>query len=161
MNAEHKRVCVISIVHRLNNARIHYKEVRTLARAEYRVLLIAREADVLSTDCVDIQLFSEPGNRISRVFNLGSHALARVLSFIASVYHIHDPEIMSVALILKIFTAAHVVYDVHKYVPRDMLCKSWIRNPLRRIVAALAAFIEWAAGRIFDGIFSVEPVTYR
>jgi len=72
---------------------------------------------------------------------LGSaRAYRQARRFHASVYHIHDPELLPVAWLLA-RSGRTVVYDAHEDTPAQILDKEWITRSLRRPIA-------WAFDRI-------------
>jgi glycosyltransferase involved in cell wall biosynthesis len=78
----------------------------------------------------------------------------------ADCYHIHDPELVPLAVLLKL-TGHCVVYDVHEDVPLQILAKSWIPSILRRPIASVVGGLEQAAARVLDGIVSATPSIAR
>jgi glycosyltransferase involved in cell wall biosynthesis len=59
----------------------------------------------------------------------------------ADVYHLHDPEILPTAPLLKL-TGARVVADIHEYVPQQIIDKYWIPRPLRRFLGFAYGIVE-------------------
>jgi hypothetical protein len=45
----------------------------------------------------------------------------------ADIYHLHDPELMPLGLLLKL-QRKKVIYDVHENLPKQISIKHWI-NP--------------------------------
>jgi glycosyltransferase involved in cell wall biosynthesis len=75
----------------------------------------------------------------------------------ARLYHFHDPELITIALLLKLRRKL-VVFDVHEDYPADILAKPWLRYDfIRTLLAALAVWLEKLAGFVFDGIVTVTP----
>lgn len=78
----------------------------------------------------------------------------------ADIYHIHDPELIPVALVLKVLGKT-VVYDVHENVSKQILSKHWIRPCLRRSASQIFRAIEMLAARCFDEIVAATPAIAR
>jgi glycosyltransferase involved in cell wall biosynthesis len=75
----------------------------------------------------------------------------------ATVYHFHDPELISIGLILKFF-GKRVIYDVHEDYPKQILYKEWVGNIyVRRFVAFITNIIEQAGAFLFDGVVAATP----
>ena len=70
--------------------------------------------------------------------------------------HFHDPELISLGLILRCF-GHKVVYDVHEDLPRQVLTKYWLPTFVRRPVSWIASVVEWLAARIFNAIVPATP----
>ena len=134
MNA---KVCVLTTVHPPFDTRIFYKQARTLARAGYKVVLIAQHNRDEMVDGVKIVALPKPRNRFARIFGLTWRAFHLALRERAEIYHFHDPELLPIGVLLKIFTRAKVIYDVHEDVPEQILTKHWIPCLLRRPLAGV------------------------
>ena len=117
------RAVHISTVHRSDDTRIFLKECRSLARAGYDVHYLVRRPRAMSADGVTLHAIYEPErrsapgrNHLARVWRLvarGASAYRRARGLGADVYHIHDPELIPVGLLLRL-GGARVVYDVHE-----------------------------------------------
>jgi hypothetical protein len=69
----------------------------------------------------------------------------------ARIYHLHDPELIPVGLVLKLL-GKRVVYDVHENLPKQVLGKRWLPRWLRPLAARMATLIERVADSSFDAI---------
>lgn len=150
-------VLQVTTVHEWNDNRIFHKECKSLAATGLSVALIAVDAPSERVDGVTpIRLESRRGGRLSRVLVTMPIALWKSLSIKAKVVHIHDPELIPVALVSKLF-GRRIVYDVHEDYPLDILSKPWIPRPLRRPVAAISGLLERVAVRCFDAVIAATP----
>jgi len=143
-----RRVVHLTTVHPPFDTRIFQKEAKTLVRAGYDVALIAQHAKNEIVDGVKIIALPKPRNRLTRIFSLTWRAFRLALREQADVYHFHDPELLPIGVLLKIFTRAKVIYDVHEDVPQQILTKYWIPVPLRQPLAvvfnAAEKLLVWA-----------------
>lgn len=145
------KVCHLTTVHSPLDVRIFYKECKTLHEAGLSVVLMAQSEDDNVIDGIRIKALPKVKNRLSRMLQLPWIALSKALRENAAVYHFHDPELIPVALILKLY-GKKVIYDVHEDVPRDILFKTYI-NPY--LAVALSHFSEWLedfSAKRFDGV---------
>jgi|LSQX01.1.fsa_nt_gb glycosyltransferase involved in cell wall biosynthesis len=158
MNA---KVCILTTVHPSFDTRIFHKESKTLVRMGYDVTLIAQHERDEVADGVKIIALPKPRNRLARIFGLTWRAFRLALRQRADVYHFHDPELLPNGVLLRLFTRAKVIYDVHEDVPRQILSKHWIPGWLRRITACCAEFVETVGARFFDRIVAATPTIAR
>jgi len=74
----------------------------------------------------------------------------------ADVYHFHDPELMIVGLLLKLYRK-RVIWDVHEHYPNCILDKFWIWRPWRRCVSKAFDLFERAVVPFFDYVIYTTP----
>jgi glycosyltransferase involved in cell wall biosynthesis len=85
--------------------------------------------------------------------------VARTLK--AQLYHFHDPELLWVGLALRA-GGAHVIYDSHEDVPRDILSKDYLAPWVRRTVAYVFEHFEsLAAARLSAVVAAVPRIAQR
>lgn len=134
-------VCILTSVHRALDTRIFYKQARTLAKAGYRVILIAQHDKNEVVDGVTILALPPIQNRLLRIMGAW-HLFCLALKQKASIYHLHDPELLPVALLLKWYCKRPVIYDVHEDYAATTLIKKWIHPVLRKSVASIIGSLE-------------------
>jgi glycosyltransferase involved in cell wall biosynthesis len=135
-----RRVVHLTSVHRPRDVRIFHKEARAAAGAGARAWVAAPR---------------EPVRRAARLlagWRLGRAARARD----ADLYHVHDPELLPVALWLARRSGRPVVYDVHEYLGQTTRTKRWLPGPLRLPLAVAAERVERAAARRLDGVVTAN-----
>lgn len=152
----HAAVVHMTSVHPWNDPRILTKECCSLADAGYEVILLSSDSDSRRHGGVRVQGLAIPRQRASRVL-LGSWRMYRAaLASKAAVCHFHDPEMIPVAVLLRLH-GRKVIYDVHEDLPRQVANKSWIPAKLRSTIARLSAILEWLAGRIMNCVVAATP----
>jgi hypothetical protein len=97
------KVCHCSILHKLDDSRIFYKECVSLVKAGYNVTFIARPTvnkkfDDYSYQGVKLQKLTN-NNRVYNNFSL----FLVIIKQRMKVVHFHDPELIIMGLILKCF----------------------------------------------------------
>jgi len=150
------KVCIITTVHPPFDTRIFHKEAKTLVRAGYEVVLIAQHERNEVVDGVRIVALPRPRNRFTRIFGLTWRAFRLALRERADAYHFHDPELLPIGVLLKIFTRAKVIYDVHENVPKQILNKFWLPTWSRKPIAAAYKFVERVCLPFVDVIVIAE-----
>ena len=146
----------VTSLHPAFDTRIFHRECRSLSDAGYDVVLLAPHDRDETVDGIRIRALRIPKGRLARATMGSREVLRAALREPASVFHVHDPELLPVALALKC-AGRQVVYDAHEDVPRDVLTKAYLPPMLRRAVAAAAGAAEWSAGRLLDGIVGATP----
>jgi glycosyltransferase involved in cell wall biosynthesis len=76
----------------------------------------------------------------------------------ADIYHFHDPELIPVGLLLRA-RGKTVIYDVHEYYKKKILCKSYIPHFLRRPLSSCFDSLETIASKFFSGIVVADRAT--
>jgi glycosyltransferase involved in cell wall biosynthesis len=142
LDKRYRKVCLLSTVHPPFDTRIFHKQAKTLAQAGYEVVLIAQHDRDEMVDGVKIVALPKPRNRFARIFGLTWRAFHLALRERAEVYHFHDPELLPIGVLLRIFTRAKVIYDVHENVPKQILNKFWLPPWSRKPLALAYKLVE-------------------
>lgn len=149
------KVCHISTVHGAFDDRIFQKECKALSDNNYDVSFIVSHDKEEIVDGVHINPLPMNDSRIYRFFKKKRLAYHKALDVNADIYHIHDPELISIALKLKKH-GKKIVYDVHEDVPVQILNKEWLGNLfLRKLVSHFFNSYEKSSAAKFDGICTV------
>jgi glycosyltransferase involved in cell wall biosynthesis len=126
-----RRVVHLSTVHRPRDVRIFHKEARAAAAAGARAWVGAPRSPL------------PRARRPAAGWRLARTARRRS----ADLYHVHDPELLPMAIWLAHATGRPVVYDAHEYLGETARTKRWLPAPLRLPVALVAERAERAAAR--------------
>lgn len=152
-----KKVCILTSVHNVTDTRIFIKQAQSLDKAGYKVTLIAQNDKKEIKNGINIIPLNSPNNRFQRIFKTTFNLYQKALKVDADIYHFHDPELIPIGLLLK-FNGSKVIYDVHEDVPKQILNKTWIWKPLRKIIANCVNNIEKLADKFLDGVISATPM---
>jgi glycosyltransferase involved in cell wall biosynthesis len=147
------KVCLLSSVHPALDVRIFHKEARSLARRGHQVTLIVPHEKDLEADGVRICAVPRPKNRLARMTRTTLQIYRRALSESAQVYHFHDPELISIGLLL-LAAGKKVIYDIHEDVPVQLLTKHYLPSRLRKPLAFTVKLIENAASSRFSALIA-------
>ena len=147
------RIGILTSVHAPMDTRIYFKQARSLAAAGHEVVLVAREGgDIDDIEYVRLPL---PRHRWARMLTC-CRILVQGLRLRCDAYHIHDPELLPVGVLLCLSTRARLVYDVHENVRKQILNKYWIPRPFRRLVAGIYGGIERLCLLFVDDVILAE-----
>ncbi len=156
------RVCILTTVHNPFDVRVFHKEARSLAHSGYDVCLLASAEKAERVDGVDIvPIGGGKKGRLHRATVLWWRALRKAIAAQADVYHFHDPELIPLGLLLKVFTSARVIYDIHEDYPRQIRSKQWIPAILRKPIAWGMGLLERVASWVLDGMVAATPSIAR
>jgi glycosyltransferase involved in cell wall biosynthesis len=137
------KVVHITSVHPAYDIRIFHKECRTLATVGYDVSIVVpqTEAGITSRDGVTIVAVKKSRGRLRRIFLTSPRVIRQAFLLQADVYHLHDPELLIVAVLLRV-CGRKVIFDMHENLPRAILTKDWIPKITRPVISKIVRFIE-------------------
>lgn len=141
------RVCHVSTVHSGLDPRIFWKECVSLASAGYRVTLLAPGIPtgiVQGVTCIPLR---HETRRWIRPF-MGFAVFWRVFRLHPRVAHFHDPELIPVAVALRI-VGLETIYDAHEDLPKQLRQKNWAQRPVLHVAvrARMVAACTCGVGR--------------
>jgi glycosyltransferase involved in cell wall biosynthesis len=152
------RVTHISIIHRPLDTRIFEKQCRALAAAGYDVHLVVAGPPEEEIDGIHLHpVAGEPDRpRARRQWARLVRASRWAFRLRPSIYHLHDPHLIPLGLVLKL-TGARVVYDVHEDYPAHARTKL-AGHPIRgRLKALMWRALERLARSTLDGFVCASP----
>lgn len=157
MGKNNPRVCHITTAHRRHDVRILQKQCVSLASHGYDVTLIVNDklpdetfkgVRIVSTGLKSHGMKARVSS-LRKVFN-------QALDLKADVYHLHDPELLIVAVWLKL-KKKKVIFDYHEDYPELFHTRTWIPRPLRFIVSNAYRLAEYMVNMQIDAIVTVTP----
>ncbi|WP_433464478.1 glycosyltransferase family 4 protein [Spirillospora sp. CA-128828] len=128
------RVCVCTVVHHPEDARILHRQIRALLDAGHEVTYIAPFRACNATPWRQISPVDVPratGRRRFRALRAANRALAEHAAY-ADVILLHDPELL-VSLPREVRQRT-VVWDVHEDTAAALSAKGWLPGPARPLL---------------------------
>jgi len=143
----------LTTVHSPFDVRIFHKQCRSLAKAGYKVSLVAPCSRDETVDDVQIIGIKIAKNRFSRITDSMAQIYNKAMRLNADLYHFHDPELIPIGLILRA-RGKSVVYDIHEDVPRSLFATSrdYIPNSAKRPASWIIERFENYAARFLSGL---------
>jgi glycosyltransferase involved in cell wall biosynthesis len=152
------KICHISTLHNRYDNRIFQKELKTLGKYYDPNFIVADgngDENIDGINIFDIGLRSNSRLKRSRLDS--NKALKKALEIDADLYHIHDPELLRIAIKLK-RKSKIVIFDSHEDVPNQIFTKTYIPVFFRKIVSAFFKNYERKLSRKLDLIISATPI---
>jgi glycosyltransferase involved in cell wall biosynthesis len=154
------RVVHITSAHSRDDVRIFLKECTSLAQHGHEVTLLV--ADGLgdqsgqASGMVSIVDAGRFDGRLKRILKAPRRLLELAKSIRADVCHLHDPELLTIALALQ-KGGCKVVFDAHEDVPKQILAKHYL-HPLTRgaISHAVSVYERYVCSRL-SGVIGATP----
>ncbi len=151
------KVAHVTSAHKDGDVRIFHKECVSLAEAGFEVYHLVPNSTSRVEKGVQIVSFDFPiSSRFQRMFRLVKEVYKRAVEIDADVYHLHDPELLRIALKLKKL-GKKVIYDAHEDLPRDILSKTYIPKFLRKIISKRVEKFENRIASKIDGVITATP----
>lgn len=151
------KVCHITSVHKSNDVRILLKECTSLVSAGYDVsFIVANAQNEIINGVKIIGVPSVVNNRISRLLKTVYRVYKAAKAENADIYHLHDPELLLIALLLK-SDKSKVIFDSHEDLPRQILTKHWIPMSLRKTLSFLTEHFENFITKRINGVIAATP----
>jgi len=136
------KICHVSTVHRRVDTRIFFKQCRLLANNRYRVsLLIADGQGHEERDSVKIYDLGAHHTKIMRMVRGTIDVYKHIVKEQYELIHIHDPELLPVACILKL-RGFRVVYDMHENFPAQVYQRKSVPRLFAGPIAGILAFLQ-------------------
>ena len=155
------RIAHLTISHGPFDVRIFQKEARTLAAAGHEVHVMTPGPAPAFAHGIHLHVLPDVGGPSAyfwRVWRRAPSILRAAKAVDADVYHLPDPALIPVALLLQ-RRGAKIVYDAHEDRPRQARTK--YRAEGRPIVGAVSSLLwrvlEAVGKRRFDGFAAVTP----
>jgi len=151
---EPRRACMITVVHQPFDVRIFHKQARTLAQSGWDVTLIA-PSDRPAQEVDGVRILGLPrAPRWRRPLNW-LRALRLALRHRADVYHIHDPELLLIAPLIRVWAGRPLIYDAHEILSRNVRLKEWLPAVVRPWLGYLAGLGEGLLSRATSAVICV------
>lgn len=149
------KVCHISTAHKSNDTRVFNKECCSLAQAGFDVHLVIQSKDEVING-VQLHGLRTPDNRVDRMTGLVEEAYVKALEIDAAVYHIHDPELLPIAMRLH-RRGKRVIFDSHEFYKYQIAKKDYLPKPIMVSAAWLYNIYETHICKQLDAV--VVPCT--
>lgn len=155
------KVCHITTVHTNRyDVRIFEKECSSIAKAGFDTTLIVNDqlSDEVKNDVKIFSLREKPKNRWDRANRIAHLMLKRAQEIDADIYHVHDPELLRIAVKLR-KNGKKVIFDSHEFTAEQILTKPYLPTVIRGMISKLYRNYEIVMLNKLSGL--VFPCTYN
>ena len=150
-------VAHVTTAHPAQDNRIFKKECAALAEAGFDVHLIAVAPHDHRLGGVSIHALPRRAGRLTRMVRGPLDAWAALRRLQPGLVHVHDPELIPLAIAWRLLHRRPAVYDAHEDLPKQVLGKAYLPRFLRQVLGLLAVALETAADRWLDGVVAATP----
>ncbi|MBN2778887.1 MAG: glycosyltransferase family 4 protein [Bacteroidales bacterium] len=151
------KICHITTVHQRYDVRIYHKQCTSLSKkwSDINIIVADGKGDE-EKNGIKFHDIGKPTGRKERFLKKTKQAFEKAISIKADVYHLHDPELLRIALKLK-KSGAKVIFDSHEDLPRQITSKPYIPKFLRKPLAFFVEIYEDRIAKRIDGIVTATP----
>jgi glycosyltransferase involved in cell wall biosynthesis len=152
------RVLHCSSAHSRYDTRIFLKECKSLSHAGYEVsYLVADGRTDEDIDNIKISSVRQCLSRKDRLVKASSDFFEKAISLDVEIYHLHDPELITLGLRLK-KKGKKVIFDCHESVSRQILSKPYIPHMFKHSFSLFYSYVEkWVLSK-FDIVIAATPL---
>tara|TARA_B110000305_G_scaffold123210_1_gene138083 strand:+ start:8586 stop:9716 length:1131 start_codon:yes stop_codon:yes gene_type:complete len=154
------KVAHLSSAHNDMDVRIFHKECSTLANLgmensiDFEVHLVLNGVQERVENNVTIHSVAPCAGRLKRMWKTVNEVYQKAKEIDADVYHLHDPELLRVALKLK-RAGKKVIYDAHEDLPRQILGKDYLK--FKNTISQIVEKYENRVARRLDAVITATP----
>ena len=150
------KVAHLSSAHADLDVRIFHKECSSLANEDsLDVHLILADVEERVENNITIHsVQGSGGGRLKRMWNTVNKVYKKAVELDADVYHLHDAELLRIALKLK-RKGKKVIYDAHEDLPRQILGKDYLK--FRKTISRVVERYENNVVRKLDAVITATP----
>lgn len=152
------KVVHLTSAHPRFDTRIFVKMCSSLASMGFTTSLIVADGlgNCRKNNVSIVDVGAKQGGRISRMTKTVYKVYKAAVSEDADIYHLHDPELLLIALLLK-RKGKKVIFDAHEDLPVQILSKPYLSPKLVKITSSVALYAEHFFCKRIDAVVTATP----
>lgn len=150
------KICHLTSAHPRFDIRIFRKQCCSLSKKNTIYLVVADGIGNELVNNINIIDVGKPISRKDRIFNTPNKVLKAAFDINADIYHLHDPELLFIALKLK-ENGKKVIFDAHEDLPKQILAKPYLNKLTARILSLFTKYYEKYICSKLDFIVTATP----
>lgn len=150
------KIAHLTSVHPRYDIRIFLKQCSSLARQYQTALVVADGLGNEVKDDVSIVDIGKFRGRKNRMLNAPKVLFKKAIELDADLYHLHDPELLPIALKLKRMGKI-VVFDAHEDFPKQVLSKHYLNSYVSKIISITMGYYENYVCSKLDAVVTATP----
>ncbi|WP_138545330.1 glycosyltransferase family 4 protein [Pseudoalteromonas rubra] len=152
------KVCHLTSAHPRDDTRIFVKMCLSCVEQGWDTALIV--ADNFGDEIKDgVNIYDvgfNSNSRLKRFTQIVWSVYKKAIDLNADIYHLHDPELLSIALLLKL-KGKKVIFDAHEDLPKQILSKPYLKPYQAKVISFLAKNFERFVCKKLDGVVAATP----
>lgn len=150
------KICHLTSAHPRFDIRIYRKECLSLSSIYETYLIVADGLGNEVSNNINIIDVGKSKSRNDRLLNSSKKVLIAALHIDADIYHLHDPELLTIALKLK-KNGKKVIFDAHEDLPKQVLSKPYLNKVTAHIISFIVRYYEQYVCSSLDAIVAATP----
>ena len=130
---EKTKICHLSTVHLPFDTRVFHRECISLSK-KYEVYLVGNYCKDKIESGINLIGIKPYSSRLKRILINIPRVMWKGIAINARLYHIHDPELIPVGILLRLM-GKKVIYDIHENYSQVIKLKNWVPFPALAISA--------------------------
>jgi len=152
------KVVHLTSAHPRFDTRIFVKMCSSLASMGFKTSLIVADGlgNSQKNNVSIIDVGAKQGGRMYRMTKTVYKIYKAAIYEDADVYHLHDPELLSIALFLK-WKGKKVIFDAHEDLPIQILSKPYLSSRVAKVISKISEIYERFLCKRIDAVVTATP----